>query len=90
MPLARMIRPVAALLGALLAVVLTHPALAAPLAQAGGQSSDDRMKVIAITLAAVVVALVLTVIGYVFRRSLGINKPPPVTLLEPGRKITGD
>jgi hypothetical protein len=90
MPLARMIRPVAALVSALVAVALTHPAIAAPLAQAGSQSSDDRMKVIAITLAAVVAALLLTAIGYMYRRSLGITKPPPVTLLEPGRKITGD
>lgn len=90
MTLARMIRPAAALLSALPAVALAHPALAAPLAQTAGQSSDDRMKVIAITLVAVVAALLLTIIGYVFRRSMGIDKPPPVTLLEPGRKITGD
>ncbi len=35
-------------------------------------------------------AMVAATIGYVFRRAVGNDRPPPVTLLEPGRKITGD
>jgi hypothetical protein len=85
----RLLRLLAALGGAITALVLTHPALAAPLAQSSS-ASDDRMKVIIWTLLTVAGALILTAIGYVYRRFLGIDKPPPVTLLEPGRKITGD
>lgn len=66
-----------------------HPVAAAPLLvqETGGA---DRLKVMLWTLAAVLVAMILLAIGYVYRRAAGVDKPPPVTLLEPGRKITTD
>jgi hypothetical protein len=66
-----------------------RPVAAAPLLvqETGGA---DRLQVMLWTLAAVVVAMILLAIGYVYRRAAGVDKPPPVTLLEPGRKITSD
>jgi hypothetical protein len=86
------IRRLAVALFAGMAAVLAlsaHPVAAAPLlAQETG--STDRLQVMLWTLAAVVVAMILLAIGYVYRRAAGVDKPPPVTLLEPGRKITSD
>ena len=76
-------------LAALLFAAAAHPVLAAALVQEGG-GGDDRTKVIAWTLAAIAVAMVLLAVGYFYRRAVGIDKPPPVTILEPGQRITGD
>ena len=88
MVLPRGLRTAAASVAALTAAVIAHPALASPLAQESG--GNDRSQVMFITLAAVVGALVLCGIGYFYRRAAGIDKPPPVTILEPGQRITGD
>ena len=73
---------------ALVLVAAVYPASAAPLLQEAG--GNDRMEVIAWTLAAVAVAMVLLAVGYFYRRAAGIDKPPPVTILEPGQRITED
>ncbi len=78
----------AAVTAGLLLALAAQPALAAPLAQEAG--GDDRWRVIFITAAIVFATMLLCTVGYVFRRAVGVDKPPPVTLLEPGRKITGD
>lgn len=88
MLLPRPVRILAAALAALLPAAAAHPALSAPLAQQAGGA--DRMTVIIWTLVAVGVAMLLLAIGYVYRRAAGVDKPPPVTLLEPGQRITGD
>ena len=86
---ARAVRRIALPLTALLFALAAHPALAAPLLQEGG-GGNSRMEVIAWTLAAIAATLILLAIGYFYRRAAGIDKPPPVTILEPGQRITGD
>ncbi len=86
---ARAVRLIAASLIALLLVMQTHPGFAAPLLQEAA-ANNDRTKVIVWTLAAVGGVMILLAIGYFYRRAAGIDKPPPVTILEPGTHITGD
>ena len=93
MYLARLPRLAAALAFALTLYLLAFvPAGAAPvlLQEATAGSSEDRARVIIWTLVAVGVAMLLIAVGYVYRRAVGVDKAPPVTLLEPGKKITGD
>ncbi|MER3421472.1 MAG: hypothetical protein C4290_13540 [Chloroflexota bacterium] len=89
--MSRIRRLIPALLAGLAAALAlsARPVAAAPLLvqEAGGA---DRLQVMLWTLAAVIVAVILLAIGYVYRRAAGVDKPPPVTLLEPGRKITSD
>lgn len=77
------------LLALLLFSLAPHTALAAPLqeAVAGG---DDRTAVIIWTLVSVGVMTLVLAIGYVYRRAAGVDKAPPVALLEPGESIRGD
>ena len=86
---ARAARRSAVSLTALLFALTAQPALAVPLLQEGG-GGNNRMEVIAWTLAAIAATLILLAIGYFYRRAAGIDKPPPVTILEPGQRITGD
>lgn len=79
----------AAAVALIVAVVTVYPALAAPLG-ADSTGSGDRTRVILITFAAIGVALLLCTVGYVYRRAVGNDRVPPVTLLEPGQKITGE
>lgn len=77
----------AAIAGLVLAAA-AHPVLAAQeSASAGG---GDRAEVIIWTLVAVGVSMLVLAIGYVYRRAVGNEKPPPVPILEPGQRITGD
>ena len=80
----RLPRPALAAVTALALLLLAaQPVGAAPLlAHTGG---SDRLMVIVWTLAAVIGALLLTILGYVFRRALGSDRTPPVTILEPGQ-----
>lgn len=78
-----------ALLTALLLMLPARVSLAAPALQQAG-SGDSRSEVILITVGVVLAALLLCAIGYMYRRALGLRRVPPVTLLEPGQKITGD
>ena len=79
----------AAAVALIVAVVAVHPTLAAPLG-AESTGSADRTRVILITFAAIGAALLLCTIGYVYRRAIGNDRVPPVPLLEPGQKITGE
>jgi hypothetical protein len=76
-----------ALVLAALPALAVRPALAAAAQQTGGRIN---WQAIGLTLAAVAVALILLAVGYFYRRAAGIDKPPPVTILEPGRRITED
>jgi small-conductance mechanosensitive channel len=88
MNLPRALTRLTAMLTGIAFAVAAHPALASPLlAEEGG---GDRAKVIIWTVVAVAVTIVLLAIGYVYRRAAGIEKPPPVPILEPGQRITGD
>ena len=88
MVLPRTCRLLMASVTALVLAAAAGPAAAAPLLQEDG--GNDRMEVIAWTLAAIAVTMVLLAIGYFYRRAAGIDKPPPVTILEPGQRITED
>jgi hypothetical protein len=91
-----MVLPRAALRAVLLlaAVLLALPAQAAAavplLVQEGGGGGTDRLRVIFWTLVAVAISMLLLAVGYVYRRAAGMEKPPPVPILEPGQKITQD
>lgn len=90
MPGLRMLARTTALLLSVTVALAAHPVLAAPLLAQQGSESDDRVMVMIWTLVAVGVAMVALAIGYVYRRAAGIEKPPPVPILEPGQKITQD
>jgi hypothetical protein len=72
---------------ALVLAAAAHPALAM---QESAGSGEDRAEVIIWTLVAVGVSMLVLAIGYVYRRAVGNEKPPPVPILEPGQRITGD
>ncbi len=84
----RAARLAAALLSALVPAALAHPVADAPLLQKGG--GQNHLEVIAWTLGAAGAAMLVLAIGYVYRRAVGKDKPPPVPLLEPGQKIAGE
>lgn len=83
-------RGAAAVLAALILVLPARVGAAAPLLQEAGDSSESRTEVILITVGVVLAALLLCAVGYMYRRALGLRRVPPVTLLEPGQKITSD
>lgn len=89
MTLPRAWRGGVALVTALALVMWAQPAFAGPLAQESALEGD-RLRVIVWTLAAVTATMVLLAIGYFYRRAAGVEKPPPVPILEPGVKITVD
>ena len=78
----------AAMAAVMMAGLVSGPAWAAT-AQAE-TSGGSRTEVVLWTLGTIALALILCTIGFVYRRALGLNRTPPVTLLEPGRKITGE
>jgi hypothetical protein len=86
MGVSRAMSRLSAAITALVLAVAAHPALA----QESAGSSEDRAEVIIWTLVAVGVSMLVLAIGYVYRRAVGNEKPPPVPILEPGQRITGD
>lgn len=75
-----------AMLGALVLALASRPALAVQEAA----TTNDRAEVMIWTLVAVTITMLLLAIGYVYRRAVGDEKPPPVPILEPGQRITSD
>jgi hypothetical protein len=87
MVVSRTITRLSAAITALVLAAAAHPALAVQEATGGG---ENRTEVIIWTLVAVGVSMLVLAIGYVYRRAVGNEKPPPVPILEPGQRITGD
>lgn len=80
----------AALAGLVLAA-WARVASAAPLfAEEATTSGGVRWTALWWTIGVVVLTLLLLTVGYVYRMAAGDDRPPPVTILKPGEKITSD